>query len=125
MENRLIITEYLEIDLDEEMWYCIQCNTKLNSARENYKKACNIYNRDPTEIHQPLVDEEYNFAPDPKWMRIVEFACPNCAIQIDTEYLPPGHPVTHDIELDIDSLKAKLESGEYKIENKRLVGVQL
>jgi hypothetical protein len=26
---------------------------------------------------------------------------------IETEYLPPGHPLTHDIELDIDALKEK------------------
>jgi acetophenone carboxylase len=122
METRLTITEYLEIDLDEEMWYCSQCNTRLNSARKNYKEACRLHNRDPREIHQPLVDEEYNFAPDPTWMRIMEFYCPNCGIQIDTEYLPPGHPVTHDIEIDLDSLKSRLETGEYKIENKRLVG---
>jgi acetone carboxylase gamma subunit len=25
----------------------------------------------------------------------------------EVEYLPPGHPPTHDIELDIDALKAK------------------
>ena len=122
MATRLTITEYLEIDLDEEMWYCSQCNAKLNSARQNYKEACRLHNRDPREIHQPLVDEEYNFAPDPTWMRILEFYCPNCGIQIDTEYLPPGHPITHDIEIDLDSLKTRLEAGEYKIENKRLVG---
>jgi hypothetical protein len=26
---------------------------------------------------------------------------------IETEYLPPGHPLTRDIELDIDALKEK------------------
>jgi hypothetical protein len=26
---------------------------------------------------------------------------------IENEYLPPGHPVTHDIELDIDALKKR------------------
>jgi acetone carboxylase gamma subunit len=26
---------------------------------------------------------------------------------VEVEYLPPGHPLTHDIELDIDSLKRR------------------
>ena len=120
MGTRLIITEYLEVDLDEEMWHCSQCGHKLISARDNYKKGCLVYDRDPREIQPPLVDEEYNFAPDPNWMRILEFYCPNCGTQVETEYLPPGHPIIHDIEIDIDSLKARLDRGEYIIKDKRL-----
>jgi len=26
---------------------------------------------------------------------------------VENEYLPPGHPLTHEIELDIDVLKAR------------------
>ena len=26
---------------------------------------------------------------------------------MENEYLPPGHPLTHDLELDIDDLKAR------------------
>ena len=26
---------------------------------------------------------------------------------LDNEYLPPGHPITHEIELDIAALKQK------------------
>jgi hypothetical protein len=26
---------------------------------------------------------------------------------IENEYLPPGHPITHEIELDIDALKQR------------------
>ena len=43
------------------------------------------------------------------------------ARQIETEYLPPGHPITHDIELDIDSLKARLASGDLVIREGKLV----
>lgn len=119
MANRIIVTEYLELDIDEEMWYC-KCGHKLTSARDNYKKGCFVYDRDPREVHPRIVDEEYNFAPDPQWMRILEFYCPHCGTQIETEYLPPGHPITHDIEIDIDSLKDRLNKGEYAIKDKRL-----
>ncbi len=37
--------------------------------------------------------------------------CPSCAVLIEVEYLPPGHPLTHDIDLDIDALK-KTEASE-------------
>jgi acetone carboxylase gamma subunit len=26
---------------------------------------------------------------------------------VEVEYLPPGHPITHDIELDVDRLKSR------------------
>jgi acetone carboxylase gamma subunit len=120
MGDRLQVTEYLDLDLGDEMWYCSQCNYKLISARENYKKGCLVCDRDPRDVHPPIVDEEINFAPDPNWVRILEFYCPGCGTQLETEYLPPGHPITQDIEIDIDSLKERLSRGEYIIKDKRL-----
>jgi acetophenone carboxylase len=120
MGDRIKVTEYLELDLGDEMWYCSQCDHKLISARENYKKGCLVYNRDPRDIHPPLVDEEINFGPDPTWVRILEFYCPGCGTQIETEYLPPGHPITHDIDIDIDRLKERVKSQEYFIKDTRL-----
>jgi acetophenone carboxylase len=102
------ITEYLDIDVVQERWLCHGCGTDLGSARENYKKGCLVAQRDPREVHPEGVEGEYGFAPDPDWCRIVEFYCPGCATLVETEYLPPGHPITHDIELDIDVLKQKV-----------------
>ena len=72
------------------------------------------------EIHAPIVEGQFSFSPDPLWVRIVEFYCPGCGTQIDTEYLPPGHPLTHDIEIDMDALKKRLQSGELVIKEHRL-----
>lgn len=113
MSKRIVITEYLQIDLDTERWHCRKCEQELASARENYKRGLLVYDRDPREIHHPLLDEskyDYTYAPDPKWCRILEFYCPSCGTMIETEYLPPGHPITHDIELDIDKLKERYAS---------------
>ena len=110
--SRIRMTESLDLDLADEMWHCNRCGHALVSARENYKTGCLIYNRDPREIHQSLIEGEFTFAPDPAWIRIVEFYCPKCGTQIETEYLPPGHPLTYDIEIDVDSLKARLERQE-------------
>lgn len=104
------ITEYLDIDLSSETWVCNRCDFPLGNARDNYKKGLLVYERDPREIHRPLLDDtqyEYTFAPDPTWCRILEYYCPSCGTQMEAEYLPPGHPITRDIELDVDWLKRR------------------
>jgi acetone carboxylase gamma subunit len=120
MYERIRFTEYLDLDLNDEHWYCHDCGTKLISARENYKRGCLVAEREPSEIHNPVIDGEYSFSPDAGWVRILEFYCPSCSRQIETEYLPPGHPITVDIEVDIDSMKARLSSGNIIIKAGKL-----
>ncbi len=119
-ESRIRVTEYLDLDIEQELWLCNRCGHEIRPARENYKKGCLLYDRDPREIHPPLVSGEFNFSPDPLWVRIVEIYCPGCGAQIETEYLPPGHPITWDIEIDLDSLKERLRKGEFVIRAQRL-----
>lgn len=110
MASTVAITEYLEIDLAAERWHCRRCGHDIGPARSNYKEGLLVYERDPREIHRPILDAEryeYTYAPDPKWCRIIEFYCPECGTMMENEYLPPGHPLTHDIELDIDKLKER------------------
>jgi len=117
---RIRVTEYLDLDLDSEQWICNRCGHKLGAARDNYKRGCLLYDRDPREIHSPIVEGQYSFAPDPLWVRIVEFYCPGCGTQIETEYLPPGHPITRDIDINLDSLKQRLKNGAMVIKDQRL-----
>ena len=107
MVTKRRITEYLDIDLDNEMWCCNRCGKELISVRENYKKGCLVSDRNPKEIWRPLTSDEEHMMPDPDWQRVVEFYCPVCGTMIENEVLPPGHPITHDIELNIEKLKAK------------------
>jgi len=118
--QRIRVTEYLDLSLADEQWSCNRCGHLLGPARENYKRGCLLYDRDPREVHPPLVPGQYTFSPDSLWVRIVEFYCPGCGTQIETEYLPPGHPITHDIEIDLDGLKRRLASGDLLIKNQRL-----
>lgn len=106
---KVLITEYLRIDLDDERWECRRCERRLGSARDNYKRGLLVYDRDPREVHKPLLDPALyarTFSPDPAWCRILEYYCPGCGTMLEAEYLPPGHPPLHDIELDIDALKS-------------------
>lgn len=123
-ENCIRVTEYLDLDVQRERWMCNRCGRDIGPARENYKKGCLLHDRDPREIHPPIVSGEFNFSPDPLWVRIVEIYCPGCGTQIETEYLPPGHPITWDIEFDLDSLKERLRNGEYVIREQRLEAAQ-
>ena len=111
------VTEYLAIDLDGERWKCTRCAADLGPARSNYKEGCLVAERDPTEVHPPRVDGPYTFAPDPAWCSLLEFYCPGCLVLVEVEYLPPGHPVTHDIEIDIDALKASVAARDDRVQN--------
>ncbi len=102
------ITEYLDIDLEREMWCCNRCGHEIFDARDNYKKGCLVAERPLDEVHHPLIEgQTYSFRFDPDYCRLLEFYCPACGITIENEYLPPGHPITHEIELDIDALKER------------------
>src|SRR5262249_4494233 len=122
--GRLRVTEYLVLDLEREQWLCNRCGREIGPARESYKRGCLIHDRDPREIHPPLVPGAFSLSPDPLWVRIVEFYCPGCGTQMETEYLPPGHPLTHDIEIDLDSIKERLRKGEFAIREQRLEGAE-
>jgi acetophenone carboxylase len=112
---RVHLAQYLDLDLDGERWRCHDCGHDLGDARQNYKRGLLVHDRDPGEVHRPLIEGEFTFSPNPEWIRIIEFYCPGCGRQVETEYLPPGHPITHDTEIDIDGLKRRLDSGELRI----------
>jgi len=118
--QRIRFTEGLDLDIEEESWYCNRCGYRLGSARENYKKGTLVYERDASEIYPQVTEARYDFSPNKDWTRILEFYCPGCGLLLDVENLPPGHPITHDIEPNIDKLKTKLKKGSFKIENGRL-----
>ncbi len=118
--NHIRFTEYLDLDVDGELWRCHRCDAELISARRPYKEGCLVHERDPREIHPPLIEGEFTFSPDPDWVRILEFYCPGCGTQVETEYLPPGHPITVDIELDVDRLKQRLDAGEITVVDGRI-----
>lgn len=106
--GRVRITEYLDVGLSDRRWYCNRCSRDLGPADRSYKEGCLIADRDPREVH-PVIgrDPHFNFSFDPEWVRLVEFYCPGCATLVETEYLPPGHPLTWDIELDLDALQRR------------------
>jgi acetophenone carboxylase len=107
--DRLRITEALDLVLGAERWRCNRCDADLGPATANYKEGCLLFDRDPRDIHGRFPgDPEFSFSPHPDWCRIIEVYCPGCATMLDVEYLPPGHPPTHDIQLDLETLRRRL-----------------
>jgi acetone carboxylase, gamma subunit len=116
---KVLMTEYLRIDLDKEEWQCRVCDHSIGTAREPYKAGLLVYDRDPSDIHPPVIDSEryeFTFSPDGKWVRILEYYCPNCGTQVETEYTIPGHPPLNDMEVDVDALKAQWAKREEVVE---------
>lgn len=111
--TKVRITEYLDLNLSNEQWCCHNCGHELTAAKNNYKQGTLVAERPFEEVHPALVEgQQYSFMPDPDYCRLLEFYCPQCATLIETEYLPPGHPITHEIELDIEAMKAKYLGGK-------------
>ena len=104
---KIRITEYLDIDLQAEKWHCHSCGAELADASQNYKHGCLVAEVEMEKAHPPMTDSEFSFTPDPDFCRLLEFYCPGCGTTLENEYLPPGHPVTHEIELDVPALKAR------------------
>jgi acetone carboxylase gamma subunit len=86
-----------------------------------------VYARDPREIHKPILNPElyeFTFAPDPKWVQILEYYCPECGTLMEAEYLPPGHPPVNDMEFDLDALKGQWR-GRKELSAEELAGPDL
>ena len=110
--TRMRITETVEIDLDKEMWCCSRCHAEIHPARESYLKGCLVYERPADEIYGPSIPVKQDsaaisYSPDPDFMRLIEFYCPECGAIMSVQYLPAGHPIVTEIDLDIDKLKEK------------------
>jgi len=105
---RVRITEYLDANLEMERWQCNRCGQDLGTLHESYKLGCLLYERDPRDVHPTVGGHpDYNFSFHPDYVRIIEFYCPGCGVMLENEYLPPGHPLTWDIQLDVEKLKRK------------------
>ncbi|MEQ8233741.1 MAG: acetone carboxylase subunit gamma [Gammaproteobacteria bacterium] len=118
--NLLHVGDNLDCDLAHERWICGKCGHDLGSARDDVKRGLLVAEREPAAVHRPLIEAAYTFAPNPAWIRILEFYCPGCGLQVETEYLPPGHPITRTTELDLDRIKARLAAGEVVLDDGHL-----
>jgi len=78
------MTEYLRIDLETETWECRVCDHEIAPATGNYKEGLLVHNRDPREIHPPIIDPEkyrFTFSPTPNGCGFSNSAAPIAALR--------------------------------------------
>lgn len=77
------------------------CGHEFCNYKENWKLHARIFVRDTEEKMNEIYPKL--MSPDPEWQVIREYYCPNCAVQLEVEAVPPWYPIILDFEPDIDT----------------------
>ncbi|TWG97317.1 acetone carboxylase gamma subunit [Mesorhizobium sp. J18] len=77
-----------------------ECGHSFGDYRRNWKLQALINVR----CTEASLREIYpnNDIPDPDWMEIREFICPDCSTIHEVEAAAPGYPIVHDFEPDLE-----------------------
>jgi acetone carboxylase, gamma subunit len=78
------------------------CSHEFGDYRGNWKLAAHIHVRDTEKLLREIYPN--SDLCDPEWMEIREFICPGCATLLEVEACPPGYPVVHEFEPDLEGL---------------------
>jgi acetone carboxylase gamma subunit len=85
---------------DRELVIRCDCGHDFCAHDRNWKMEALVFVRADAEAYAEIFPGKA--APDPDWCELREFYCPSCARQLETEALPPGHPVVHEFLPDIE-----------------------
>ncbi len=77
-----------------------ECGRSFGNYRRNWKLAANIRIRDSARTLREIYPN--SDLPDPRWMEIREFICPQCGTLHEVEACAPGYPIVHDFEPDLE-----------------------
>lgn len=81
------------------------CGHEFGDYRVNWKIYANIYVRDTKEALEEIYPGHQ--CPDPRFLEVREYYCPNCATLLEVEALAPGMAATFDFLPDIDTFYAE------------------
>ncbi len=76
------------------------CGHEFGDYRENWKLEARILVRDSNEAMQELYPPLMHG--DPQWMEMREFICPGCFTLLEVDLAPPGYPILHDFQPDLE-----------------------
>ena len=96
---------------DERVTKC-ECGHSFGDYRRNWKLNASISVRNSEAALAEIYPN--SDIPDPRWMEIREFICPDCGTLHEVEAAAPGYPIVHDFQPDLegfyrDWLKRPLE----------------
>lgn len=77
-----------------------ECGHSFGDYRKNWKLSAAIIVRDTEEALREIYPS--SDLPDPAWMELREFICPECGTLHEVEAAAPGYPVVHDFEPDLE-----------------------
>jgi acetone carboxylase gamma subunit len=81
------------------------CGCDFGDYRVNWKLSALINVRDDEKsISEIYKDREM---PDPGWIQLREYICPDCATQLEVEAVPRGCPPDFDFLPDLDTFYAE------------------
>ncbi len=78
---------------------------EFGDYRENWKLKARIFVRDTDEKYREIYPELMHA--DPDWMEMREFYDPNDGTLLEVEAVPPGYPIVHNFEPDLEAFYTK------------------
>ena len=90
------------------------CGHEFGDYKKNWKLSALINVRRDEQSLREIYPSNDICHPD--WMELREFICPGCAALLEVEACPPGYPIVHDFQPDLegfyrDWLKQPLPGG--------------
>ena len=76
------------------------CGYEFGDYRQTWKLNATVLVRDTEESMEEIFRGPRKC--DPSWMVLREFYCPNCAVMLEVEAVPPGYPFVFDFLPDLD-----------------------
>jgi len=78
------------------------CGREFGDYQRNWKLEARVFVRDSDESYQEIYPPMMHA--DPDWMVLREFYCPGCYCLLEVENVPPGYPIIHDFQPDLETL---------------------
>ena len=109
LQDRVAFTDPILLPVGDHLFICqssegrvtkCECGHSFGDYRGNWKLQAHIAVRDTEAALREIYPN--SDIPDPEWMEIREFICPQCATLHEVEACAPGYPIVHDFEPDLE-----------------------
>src|SRR5712692_5994233 len=95
-QTKRIMSDYKDAD---RIVKC-DCGQEFGDYHQNWKLSALIRVRSTPASLEPIYPGPRK--PDPNWMEIREYICPNCTTLLEVDAVPPGWPVIFDFLPDLE-----------------------
>lgn len=109
LEDRVTWNDPILLPVSDRLFICesaegrivrCECGHSFGDYRKNWKMKALINVRNTEESLREIYPN--SDIPDPEWMEIREFFCPDCGHLHEVEAAAPGYPLVHDFQPDLE-----------------------